>query len=121
MIKEIIRNLATAYKDDSEILSLIEDTLESFSEYVKIVNSLENTISIMRFKLEPHEYRERVEFLDRNRRICHNSVIAGVKILNRLSLQKDLPLFFTGNVEDRYEVGSFAGLIVHEIFKNRSK
>lgn len=121
MIKEKVEALVKAYSDDKEVLALIEDGLNSFSEYVKVVNNLENAIAVGRFKLSPEDFREKVENLDRNRRIVHNGVIASTKFLNNFCLLKKLPLFFEGDVADRLEVAEFAMLVAKEIFDERKK
>lgn len=120
-IKERISKLANAHKDDKEVLDVIYDTINGFTDYVKAVNEMETTITILRFRLEPEDFRERVELLDRNRRIIHNSVIAGVKMLNRMSKMAGLPLFFEGDVTDRIAVGDFAGLVSKTIFEERNR
>lgn len=118
-IREKISIMANAYKEDKDVLDMIYDTIDSFTDYVKIVNQLETTLTILRFRLEPSDYRERVQLLDRNRRIVHNSVIAGVKALNRLCVSSGLPLFFEGDIMDRIAIGHFAGEVSIAIFNNR--
>lgn len=117
--KEVLDNLVKAYKDDKDVLEMIYDSLESMSSYVKAVNSMENTITVLRFKMDPEEYHIRVQELDRNRKIIHDGVISSIKFLNRISNVAHLPLFYSGDVDDRYEVATFAGEVVKEIFDNR--
>lgn len=118
-LKEKIEGLVNAYKEDKEVLDVIYDTMNCFTDYVKIVNEMENTITILRHRYEPADYRERIELIDRNRRIIHNSVIAGVKMLNRMATAKNLPLFFEGDITDRIAVGDFAGIVSNTIFEER--
>lgn len=121
MIKEKIERLVNAYKEDGEVIEMINDTMDGFADYVQSVNQMENTINIMRFKLDAAEYRERLQALDRNRRIIHNGCIAGCKLLNRLSASVGLDKFFEGNIEERLEVAEFAMEVTKEIFDNRTK
>lgn len=120
-INERKQKLIEAYKDDKDILDTINDTLDSYGEYIKVINDMENSIAVARFTLEPDEYRRRIESLDRRRRIEHNCIISGTKLLNRLAKEVDLELFFEGDVTNRLEVAEFAMMMVRETFDNRKK
>jgi len=120
-MKDKVNKIVKAYQDDNEVLEFLDETLNAFAEYVRVVNEMENCISILRFRLEPEQYRQTLENLDRNRRITHNSVIAGVKMINRMCKAKELPLFFEGDITDRIEVAEFAMKFVAIVFKERKK
>lgn len=121
MYNEKIQKLVEANKENKPALDLIHEVLVSFGSYIKSVNDMENCIKVLRFRLEPEEYRERLEYLDRNRSIIHNGVIDGVNVINRLCKRNEMPPFFSGNITDRVQVAEFAKAVVDEVWKNRKK
>ena len=120
-IKEKTNKLVMAYVKDEDVIEMIFDILESMNSYVKTVNSMENTINVLKFRLEADEFKIRVQELDMQRRIIHNSVISGVKLLNKISKTVGLEEFYNGDVLDRYAVADFAGLVSSETFELRKK
>ncbi|MCL2321619.1 MAG: DUF3232 domain-containing protein [Oscillospiraceae bacterium] len=46
---------------------------------------METSIQSARFRLDPDEYRETVERLDRNRKYAHDVCISNLKIINKLA------------------------------------
>jgi hypothetical protein len=93
--------LVEACHNDSDILSLISECLESFEAYHAAVYKLEMYKKIYSTNIKNGEiYRDTVMELDRNRTICHNAVIANVSILNRLTEMQMLDPFYDGIVSE---------------------
>ena len=119
MYKEKIENLTKVFEKDELVLEMIHEVVDLSNDYVNKVVNMENSISILKFRLEPYDYRKRIEELDRNRRLTHNSLIISVKALNRVCLSEGLEPVFDGDIEDRYGVATWAGKLVNEIFEDR--
>ncbi len=116
---EFFTKLSKLYSDDPEVLEIVEETIESYGDYLNYVYKMESLRVILKIKLEPADYRKRIEEMDANRTNIHNAAISSTKILNRLCEAKDLPLFFAGNITDRVEVAEFIKDVVLDIFENR--
>lgn len=111
--------LVKAYKNDKEVLDLINDTFNDFAEYIKCVIELENSICILKSRLEPRDYRERIMYLDTNLKIIHNGIVMGVKMLNRYCKALNMEAFFDGDVTNRLQISDLAMAVTKEIFDNR--
>ncbi|CBH21391.1 conserved protein of unknown function [Acetoanaerobium sticklandii] len=116
---DFLTNLAKIYADDVDVLEIIEDTIDSYGNYVTYVYKMESLRSILKIKLEAEEYKDTVEEMDKTRTKIHNSAIASTKIINRMCESSEIPLFFQGNIEDRVEVAEFIRDIVVNVFQNR--
>lgn len=57
--------------------------------------------------------------IDRARHAAHESMIANVRILNRLAASYGIDKIYTGDEENRYQIGDFAGELISDIFRNR--
>lgn len=118
---EIVNALTTAFKEDKDLLELLNETLNGCSEYVHAVNSMENCQRVLKFRLEPEDYKERLKALDQNRRILHNATISGIKAINRLCKTSNLPPLYEGDESDRYAIADFALTVTNVVFVNRMK
>ena len=116
---EFFTKLSNLYEDEADVLEIIEDTINSYGDYVNYVYKMESKKVIFRLKLEPLEYREVVQKMDSNRTNIHNAAIASTKIINRLCEPKKLELFYQGDIDDRVEVAEFIKEVVLNIFENR--
>jgi carboxylesterase type B len=116
-INEFIKVISET--EDSECLDMMEDLIESASDYVRRVNVLEIGLMVGKYNKEGAEYREYIERLDKQRSNAHNDLISNVKIINRLCRKNDLPLIYQGNEEERVEVAEFAQQVVEELFNTR--
>ncbi len=93
--------LIQALKNDADLMSLIEDCLESFEKYHQSVyNQATYKIMISGNVKNGEVYRDTLAELDQRRTICHNAVIANVSILNRLAEMENLPPFYDGIVSE---------------------
>ena len=59
------------------------------------------------------------QVIDRARHTAHEAMIANVRILNRLAASYGIDKIFTGDEENRYQIGDFAGELISDIFRNR--
>jgi hypothetical protein len=95
--------------------------LDQCGEYVERVNTMTDLCNVGKFGMDGEEYRERMNSIDRSRSTVHNSLIANVKLVNRLCGLYGLEPLFLGDPEDRIEVAEFAMAVVAENFTNRKK
>lgn len=116
--KSAIIKLVLKYKDDDIVLDYLKLTLDSFGEYIDIINKQENLAIISKYQLSAEDYKAQIVTLDRHRRMCHNTIISGIKRINLLCKENDMPLFFDGDEEDRVEIANFVLAVVTETFKN---
>lgn len=121
MYKERVEELTKYFEKDDLVIEMISDTINLANDYVNKVVTMENSINILRLRLEPYDYRQRVQELDNNRRLTHNALIVSIKALNRVCSMENLEPLFKGNIEDRYEIADWAGELINEIFKNRTR
>ena len=67
---------------------------------------------------------ETINALDRSRTVAHNAVISGVKILNRMAKQADLPPVYDGIVSEarpyRREVANAVFAYIEDVIRNRT-
>lgn len=126
MIKEMYLNLVEAIKNSPETEYIDDDlksvlrAMNSFSSYVLSVYNMETNIPIIRFRYEGEELREKIQNLDENRRLTHESAIANVSLLNNICRLYNVDEIFTGDKTDRYQVADFCEEVVSEFFKDRS-
>ena len=65
MYRDRFKRLVCSDKGDADVLSIIEDAMNSFSHYVNTVYSMEIHLQTLRFRLEGDAYRDAVMELDR--------------------------------------------------------
>ena len=104
---ETIIAMMTDYKEDDSILELIYDTVVSCSSYTDalvrhVMSSKTNATAPTR------ERAEQMTMLDRNRRICHESLISSIRALNRFLRAEEKEVFYPGDEESREDIGDFA-------------
>lgn len=114
-----LNKIIMAYKSDSDILFMINDTLNSMKDYVSIIAEEDVLISTKKWTLSKEELQYEITHLDKKRRALHNEVIHGVAFINRICKMKDFELFYNGDIEDRRVVGETAFSYVEYTFKNR--
>ena len=116
-INEFIKVISET--EGSECLHMMEDLIESASDYVRRVNVLEIGLMVGKYNKEGAEYREYIEKLDKQRSNAHNALINNVKIINRLCRKNNLQPIYQGNEEERVEIAEFAQQVVEELFSTR--
>ena len=105
--------------EDSYCLDIMEDLINTASDYVKRVNILEIGLMVGKYNKEGNEYRDYISQLDKQRSATHNVLISNVKIINKLCSKNNLPLIFDGNEDERVEVAEFAQKLANELFSTR--
>ena len=118
---DFFAKISEIYSDDPDILEIIEDTIESYGNYLNYVYKMESLKAVLKIKLEAIEYRKRIEEMDVHRTSIHNAAISSTRIINRLCELNDIPLFFEGDISDRVEVADFIRDVVLNVFENRKR
>ena len=96
---ETIDRLISIYQDNSEMLEIILDALDSFEKYHQSIYKLEIRRKLFaRGAMSSEAYRSTIPELDSIRSKNHNAMLSEVNLLNRLAGQNDLPLFYDGEV-----------------------
>lgn len=119
--------LRDKYKDDSEIIVLIQDCLFSFENYHTCIYHLETYKKLFSHNItnSKADFQQNLLSLDQARTLAHNSVISNINILNRLCEQNSLPLFYEGTVSKerpyRVEIADAILAYMEEAIKNRKK
>ena len=121
MLKRNYEVLVGKFKDDEEMLDFIKERMQKICNYVDKVTMMEYTIPLLYARYEDEELRDKIENLDRQRRIAHEMAIAAVKQINRLCVSEEVEKLFTGNEDDRYEIGDFCGYVVNTLFEGRTR
>lgn len=116
-LNDLFHNLA----DDRESAELVQDMINNCTSYTRAVVEHESTRFTGKTIMDSDEYRKRLEELDRSRKITHNRLIDSVGIINRICSGRDMELIFTGDIDDRVEVGNFALKVVTNIFSSRKR
>lgn len=131
VIKKIINKLketsysifsdeSTTYEEAKEYAEeTISDAIRSFANYACCVAHMQRMIQvwIMTSHYEGQEFRDKVEDLDRKRRIAHDAAISNLSMLNRICNMLDVKGFDV-NLNDRYAVGNWIGMFCSELYDN---
>lgn len=122
-LKEIIdtlekTNYAEFDGDREEALDLISDSMTSMPNYVNAVANEQIMMPIIAARYEGQDYRDQVMRLDSTRRMCHDTAIIGINMLNRLCENLDLEPFAEIDTSDRHAVAGFVGKTVNEIYNH---
>ena len=98
---ETISSLLSIYANESDLIGIIIDALESFESYHQSIYALEIRRNLhIRGAMDDETYREVIPRLDEIRSSRHNAVISNVSLLNRLAAQNNLPPFYDGVVSE---------------------
>lgn len=120
---ETINRLIQIYENDSMVIETIRNTIMEFEEYHYAVFVLEHFMRFRDRDMDASEYRDKVTELDGNRTRKHNSILTGIKIMNRLAEQQNLNPVYDGIVSEerpyRREVANAVLEYVEQIIKDR--
>ena len=120
---EKIEKLIEIYRDDDQVLKIIERSIASFEEYHSIIFKMELWMKIYARSVSSEEYKDNVSKLDKARTMSHNSVLGNVNLLNRLAEKNQLPPVYNGIVSHerpyRRDAANAVLEYVEEIIKNR--
>ena len=96
---DTLNRLISIHRDDPDTIEIITDALDSFEKYHEAIYKLEIKRKLYgNGAMNAETYREVIPDLDSVRTNCHNALLAEVNLLNRLSVQAGLPLFYDGEV-----------------------
>ena len=101
--------------DDFE-RDILSDAMESFVNYVRSVYTMMVKLPIIRLHYDEDEVKDRIEELDRSRRLAHENAINACRLINRLCDAYDVDRYCP-DTDDRYCVSDFCARISVEIFK----
>lgn len=123
--KSSIEQLISRYADDKEMLDIIFNALSDFEDYHRRIYEMETKLKVYTPKsMNPEDYRDMRETLDRSRSSQHNMVIMNVGMLNRFAESENIPLIYEGIVSEerpyRRELANAVLAYVEEIIKNRA-
>lgn len=122
-VKQSIAALTNAIKEsgsehtDDDLIA-VEDFIKDCGAYVDKVTAMEGAMTSARFRLEGDKYKEYIVRLDRNRKYAHDSLIASVRLMNRLCGVYGVAQLYRGS-DDRILVAEFAMQVVENFFKER--
>ena len=112
---ETLNRLISIYKDDSEMIEVINDALDSFEKYHQAIYKLEIKRKLYACgAMSAEAYREMIPALDGVRTNHHNALLSEVGLLNRLATQNGLPLFYDGEVSEERPVRTWVADAVLE-------
>lgn len=99
-------------------LQAVEDLIADCGRYVESVTAMEAAQAVARFRLEPKDYQALIVQLDRNRKMAHDTVIADIRLVNRLCGVYSVPPVYEGE-DSRIAHAEFAAAVAGEYFKDR--
>jgi|GEM_PF-4924263 hypothetical protein len=124
MYRERIKNLRAAvmqthnpYRDRS--LTYIQWLMDQSVAYVESVLQMESRAEILKFRLEPEDYRAAIAQLDSRRRSIHDALISTVFIVNRICDKLSLERVYQSG-DNRYAIAQFAFDLVYEFHPEKS-
>lgn len=115
----IFSDEGTTYEEAKEYAEeTISDAIRNFTNYACCVLHMQRMIRIwvMTSHYEGQEFRDKVEALDRKRRIAHDAAIANLSMLNRICDTLNIEKFEI-NLKDRYAVGNWIGMFCAELYQ----
>lgn len=117
LAEAISRSDSQFAKDDA---GAVESLINDCSTYVEKVVAMESVQSVARFRMEAKEYQDLLIRLDRNRKFAHDSLIASVRLANRLCGVYEVEKVYDGP-EERIAIAEYAMLVTQEFFAERQK
>ncbi len=113
--------LSEKARGEADDLDVIKEAMESFCEYVRVVDDTEVAIRMASFRLEGYDLRQAIENYDKSRRLAHNSAIVNARMINRIAALYAVDAIFTGDYDDRLQVADFCLEVTNALFVNRRK
>lgn len=96
----------------------LSDAIHSFTNYACCVAHMQRMTQVwtMTSRYEGQEFRDKVEDMDRKRRIAHDAAIANLAMLNRICDMLGVEKFVV-DLNDRYAVGDWIGMFCAELYQ----
>lgn len=120
---DTINRLIQIFENDAMVMDTIRNTIMEFEEYHYAIYKMEHFIKFREKDMDAEEYRDKMTELDSNRTRKHNSIITGMKIMNRLAEQQNLVPVYDGVVSEerpyRREVANAVLEYVEQVIKSR--
>lgn len=117
-IKKRFTELVNAYRDDEQILTLIEANMNAIGAYVNEVYNFETHLPIWRALNVPDE---NIQKRDDGRRQMHNKAIDATRQLVEFAKDASIAPIYDGSLEDRHEIANFCEKVVLTFFAGRNK
>lgn len=88
MRKEKINKLIESWKDDKEVLDIIQADVLALGEYTQAVYYMEFSVAIIKAKYEGEEVRDALGKNDQSRHDAHERAIMGVKTSEQICVNE---------------------------------
>lgn len=96
-----LKTLCNTYKEDADIMELIQDSLISFLDYQNAIYKMEIYTQIYNSQnLETKNYQNMLLEFDKARSLAHNNLISKINILNRLCKESKIAPVYDGIVSE---------------------
>ncbi len=112
MYRKQITNLLAAIMQSNDphqerLLNQVQNMIDQAGAYVEAVMAMESRIEVLRFRMEPEDYRIAVAQLDSRRKSMHDALISLVNIVNRICEKFSQEKIYQGD-NDRISIAQFA-------------
>ena len=107
-LTKLISAISMQNVDTSLEVNALAELICSAVNYTQSVVELEAALLTSKYQIEGNEYRENIQRLDQDRTKAHNSLIANLRMVNRLAERYKIEQVYTGS-DERIEIGDFAG------------
>lgn len=114
-------NLVNAIKNEkdletrNDVLELVSSRMDSFRKYVNTVYKQTVLTPLIYMRYDGDILRDKIERLDKDRRLAHESAISSCQVLNRICEKYNVE-HFCPETTDRYIVADFCSKITNEAF-----
>ena len=98
LCESTLRHYEKLKREDPEVAELAQTCRQDFIKYSCIVLSFNNQINALRKTKKGEQYREAAKRIDNKRTEVHNSCLADLKIINRISKMENLKPFIETNL-----------------------
>jgi len=96
-----LNKLFEAVRDDPEMLSILYNVLQSFSDYHQAIFKSVSWRRLYNEKNTPtKDYQEKVRAFEDSRTSCHNAVLSYMNALNRMAGSLDIPAIYDGTISE---------------------
>lgn len=89
-----IKDKETDPEEIKDLEKFISDKFNSFSRYNSIVMNFEMQVTLWKTFYEPEQYLDKIERLDKSRRLAHVAATVSINQLNRLCKTYNVPEIF---------------------------
>lgn len=118
MGEQLTKILKLAKVVDPDLRDNIADMVVAAGQYVSAVVAAECAVYNLE-GLTGGDKRRKIEETDKKRTVAHNTFISTTNLVNRIAEREGFEPVYAGGTERR-EYGDFAGVLVKEIFDERT-